>query len=119
MTETNSPPSTLKWTPRSAGTSTFPARYSFHKFSVTTIGSILGSLVEKSTSAGWGIVVAIPVSDQCCSVVGQGFDGVLAACQPCRIAGTEQSSHYGDQRGPKNPFRRNQNRQGRERRKKH
>src|SRR5579872_202029 len=63
ITVTNSPGSTLKLTPRSAGTSTFPARYNFHRFSATTIGSTIDSLVEKSTSAGLIIVVAIGVSD--------------------------------------------------------
>src|SRR5258708_31775273 len=66
ITLTNSPGSTLKLTPRSAGTSTFPARYSFQRFSVTTIGSTLDSLVEKSTSAGRVIVDVIAISDYTC-----------------------------------------------------
>jgi len=39
MIDTNSPAKILIFTPRNAGTSSFPERYIFHKFSVLSIGS--------------------------------------------------------------------------------
>ena len=51
-------------------------------------------------------------------IVRQGFNRVFAAGEPCRVARAQEPSNHGDHGGPQNPFRRNQNGQGRKRGKK-
>jgi hypothetical protein len=62
ITATDSPGATWKFTPRNAGTSTFPARYSFHKPSVLSIDSTLFCLgkIGLFTSARIVAAFAIP-----------------------------------------------------------
>ena len=62
MMETNSPGKTSMLTPRSAGTSTLPERYTLHKFSVLSIGSNARSRASVNTSEDGNILVALAIS---------------------------------------------------------
>ena len=62
MMETNSPGKTSTLTPRSAGTSTLPWRYIFHRFSVLSIGSNSAPLQASATSEVEIILVAFGIS---------------------------------------------------------
>src|ERR1700738_3649549 len=62
ITATDSPGETSKFTPRKAGTSTLPARYSFQRFSVLSIGSTL-LCPEAAPAEGPGIVAVISMTD--------------------------------------------------------
>src|SRR5438034_4937542 len=77
ITATDSPGSTSKFTPRRAGTSTLPARYSFHKFSVLRIGSTLFFPWRIELSAGFAIVAAIAIRAYPCRLFGGPFFGLL------------------------------------------
>src|ERR1700722_12204436 len=97
MIETNSPGMISMLTPRSAGTSTLPCRYTFHRFSVLSMGSN-NQLQNPRTEL----------------LVGQRLDRILPARQPGRVRRAQQSAYDRDQPGAQNPRRGNQNRQRRE-----
>ena len=60
--ETNSPGKMSMLTPRRAGTSTLPWRYTFHRFSVLSIGSNSRSPASVSESEDGNILVGFSIS---------------------------------------------------------
>src|ERR1700687_4572637 len=99
MTATDSPGKTSKLTPRSAGTSPWPARESFHKPSVLSIGSKIFCPGKKQRTGR-----CLYCSRDCRAmtrrrapyilllVVRKGLDRILAAGHPGRIACTDYGS---------------------------